>query len=58
MKTPEKKISEMTVKELTGFIAKGIVGGIFALVATIYGGMLLIAIFAAVVKKLHEIFGG
>ncbi len=43
MKTPEKKVSEMTGKELTGFIAKGIVGGIFALVAIIYGGMLLIA---------------
>lgn len=53
-KTPEKKVSEMTGKELTGFIAKGIVGGIFAL----YGGMLLIAFFAAVIKKLSEIFGG
>ena len=54
MKTPEKKVSEMTGKELTGFIAKGIVGGIFAL----YGGMLLIAIFAAIIKKLSELFGG
>lgn len=43
MKTPEKKVSEMTRKELTGFIVKGIVGGIFALVAIIYGEMLLIA---------------
>lgn len=58
MKTPEKKVSEMTGKELAGSIAKVIVGGIFTLVAIIYGGMLLIAIFAAVVKKLHEIFGG
>lgn len=58
MKTPEKKVSEMTGKELAGSIAKGIVGGIFALVAIIYGGMLLIAIFAAIIKKLSEIFGG
>ena len=33
MKTPEKKVSEMTGKELAGSIAKGIVGGIFTLVA-------------------------
>lgn len=58
MKTPEKKVSEMTGKELAGSIAKGIVGGIFALVAIIYGGMLLIAFFAAVIRKLGEIFGG
>ncbi len=58
MKTPEKKVSEMTGKELAGSITKGIVGGIFALVAIIYGGMLLIAIFAAIIKKLSELFGG
>ena len=58
MKTPEKKVSEMTGKELTGFIAKGIGGGIFTLVAIIYGGLLLIAFFAAAIKKLSEIFGG
>ena len=43
MKTPEKKVSEMTGKELTGSIVKGIVGGILTLVAIIYGGLLLIA---------------
>ena len=58
MKTPEKKVSEMTGKELTGFIVKGIVGGIFTLVAIINGGILRIAFFAAVIKKLSEIFGG
>lgn len=58
MKTPEKKVSEMTGKELTGFIVKGIVGGILTLVAIIYGGLLLIAFFAAAIKKLSEIFGG
>lgn len=58
MKTPEKKVSEMTGKELTGSIVKGIVGGILTLVAIIYGGILLIALFAAVIKKLSEIFGG
>ena len=58
MKTPEKKVSEMTGKELTGSIVKGIVGGILTLVAIIYGGILLIAIFAAIIKKLSELFGG
>jgi hypothetical protein len=58
MKTPEKKVSEMTGKELAGFIAKGIVGDILALVAINYGGMLFIAFFAAVIKKLSEILGG
>ncbi len=58
MKTPEKKVSEMTGKELAGSIAKGIIGGIFTLVAIIYGGMLLIVIFAAIIKKLSELFGG
>lgn len=58
MKTPEKKVSEMTGKELTGSIVKGIVGGILALVAISYGGTLFIAFFAAVIKKLSEIFGG
>lgn len=48
----------MTRKELAGSIAKGIIGGIFTLVAIIYGGMLLIAIFAAIIKKLSELFGG
>lgn len=36
MKTPEKKVSEMTGKELTGSIVKGIVGGILTLVAIGY----------------------
>lgn len=58
MKTPEKKVSEMTGKELTGSIVKGIVGGILTLVAIIYGGILLIALFAAIIKKLSELFGG
>ena len=58
MKTPEKKVSEMTGKELTGSTVKGIVGGILTLVAIIYGGILLIALFAAIIKKLSELFGG
>lgn len=37
MKTPEKKVSEMTGRELASSIAKGIVGGIFALLGIIYG---------------------
>ena len=55
MKTPEKKVSEMTGKELTGSIVKGIVGGILTLVAIGYSGTLLIAIFAAIIKKLSEL---
>ena len=58
MKTPEKKISEMTGKELTGSIVKGIVGGILTLMAIGYSGTLLIAFFAALIRKLSEIFGG
>lgn len=58
MKTPEKKVSEMTGKELAGSIVKGIVGGILTLVAIGYSGTLLIAFFAAVIQKLSEIFGG
>jgi hypothetical protein len=48
----------MTRKELAGSITKGIIGGIFTLLVIIYSGVFLIAIFAAIIKKLSELFGG